>query len=179
MLIRIAPDMFIDARFDCVTIDEVKREIFEKQKFKSRYPWRLQFRDKIVTITPFLRDDPRYNHRIQLVEKLVFQGTLNRITNRFFDLSYQDRQVASAVITLDCRLSSTDADLVQFLVQQFDKENRYPLEIVNDWLRAKLLSWHDELQAIIEDWVACNEPSQPLAAIEEFEQLTGYKYPGE
>jgi hypothetical protein len=113
------------------------------------------------------------------VEKLVFQGTLNRITNRFFDLSYQDRQVASAVITLDCRLSSTDADLVQFLVQQFDKENRYPLEIVNDWLRAKLLSWHDELQAIIEDWVACNEPSQPLAAIEEFEQLTGYKYPGE
>lgn len=69
MLIRVAPDMFIDARFDCVTIDEVKREIFEKQKFKSKYPWRHQFRDKIVTITSRLRGDPRYSCGMQVVEK--------------------------------------------------------------------------------------------------------------
>lgn len=30
MLIRIAPDMFIDGRYNCVTINEVRDEIFKK-----------------------------------------------------------------------------------------------------------------------------------------------------
>jgi hypothetical protein len=34
MLIRIAPDMFRDDRYGCVTIQEVFQELFRTQKFK-------------------------------------------------------------------------------------------------------------------------------------------------
>jgi hypothetical protein len=44
MLIRIAPDMFRDDRFGCVTIQEVFQELFRTQKFKKQmiliYIWR-------------------------------------------------------------------------------------------------------------------------------------------
>ena len=47
MLIRIAPDMFTDERFDCVTVQEVCEEIFRTQRFKTKYPWRSDYKDKI------------------------------------------------------------------------------------------------------------------------------------
>lgn len=36
MLLRIAPEMFEDKRYGCVTIKEVYNELFATQKFKSR-----------------------------------------------------------------------------------------------------------------------------------------------
>ncbi|WDN87463.1 hypothetical protein BuS5_00431 [Desulfosarcina sp. BuS5] len=47
MLIRVAPDMFCDDRYGCVTIQEVSQELFRTQKFKSRYPWRASYKSKI------------------------------------------------------------------------------------------------------------------------------------
>lgn len=47
MLLRIVPGMFQDKRYGCVTIKEVYNELFAMQKFKSRYPWRTDYRDKI------------------------------------------------------------------------------------------------------------------------------------
>lgn len=38
MLIRIAPDMFEDSRYGCVTTQEVIRELFRTQRFKEKYP---------------------------------------------------------------------------------------------------------------------------------------------
>lgn len=37
MLIRIAPDMFRDDGYGCVTIQEVFQELFRTQKFKMQY----------------------------------------------------------------------------------------------------------------------------------------------
>jgi len=50
MLIRIAPDMFHDDRYGCVTIQEVFQELFRTQKFKTRYPWRTRYKSKIKAL---------------------------------------------------------------------------------------------------------------------------------
>ena len=47
LLIRIAPDMFIDERYECLTIYEVRDEIFRTPRFKSKYSWRIDFKNKI------------------------------------------------------------------------------------------------------------------------------------
>ena len=44
MLIRIVPDMFMDERFECVTVHDVRKEVFQTQRFKTRYPWRNEFK---------------------------------------------------------------------------------------------------------------------------------------
>lgn len=36
MLIRIAPDMFKDERYECVTVNEVWQELFRTRKFKTK-----------------------------------------------------------------------------------------------------------------------------------------------
>ena len=46
MLIRIAPDMFCDDRYECVTIQEMIQEMFRTQKFKMRYPWRTKYKPR-------------------------------------------------------------------------------------------------------------------------------------
>jgi hypothetical protein len=50
MLIKIAPDMFCDERYECVTIQEVFQEIFRTQKFKMQYPWRTKYKSKIKAL---------------------------------------------------------------------------------------------------------------------------------
>ena len=47
MLIRIAPDMCMDEGFDCVTVQEVCEEIFRTQRFKTKYAWRSDYKNKI------------------------------------------------------------------------------------------------------------------------------------
>ena len=50
MLIRIAPDMFCDERYGCVTMQEVIKELFRTQKFKAKYPWRTRYKSKIKAL---------------------------------------------------------------------------------------------------------------------------------
>ncbi|MEA3378994.1 MAG: hypothetical protein U9Q69_05160, partial [Nanoarchaeota archaeon] len=50
MLIRIAPDMFCDDSYGCVTIQEVLQELFRTQKFKTKYPWRTKYKSKIKVL---------------------------------------------------------------------------------------------------------------------------------
>ncbi|NQV19357.1 MAG: hypothetical protein HQ534_12545 [Armatimonadetes bacterium] len=38
MLIRIAPDMFIDSKYGCKTINEVRKEFISTTRFKEKYP---------------------------------------------------------------------------------------------------------------------------------------------
>jgi len=40
LLIRIAPQMFIDDKFNCFTVREVWEEVFQTQKFRTKYSWR-------------------------------------------------------------------------------------------------------------------------------------------
>jgi hypothetical protein len=39
MLLRIAPDMFTDERYECKAIRDVHDEIVQTTKFKTKYPW--------------------------------------------------------------------------------------------------------------------------------------------
>ncbi|MBA4419143.1 MAG: hypothetical protein C0392_14735 [Syntrophus sp. (in: bacteria)] len=43
-------DMFTDERFDCVTVQEVCEEIFRTQRFKTKYPWRSDYKGRIHPI---------------------------------------------------------------------------------------------------------------------------------
>ena len=178
MLIRIAPEMFIDARFQCATIKEVRREIFERQKFKTKYQWRSQYRDKIITIETLLQKNVFYKRTCILIDEMIFSGKLNESTARLFDLSFQDRRVAAAAISLKYDVSTTDTNLINFLKQEFEIKNKFPLEIVNEWLTNKLIYCDEKFQSIIDDWNVCSEPPQPASAIRKFEQLSGYKYTG-
>jgi len=47
MLIRIAPEMFLNESYDCYTIKEVWEEMFQTTKFKNKYPWRVNFKKNI------------------------------------------------------------------------------------------------------------------------------------
>ncbi len=47
MLMRIAPEIFCDDRFECVTIRQVINELFQTQRFKTNYPWRKEYKSKI------------------------------------------------------------------------------------------------------------------------------------
>ena len=40
MLLRIAPEMFTNPDFGCVTLASVQKEYVRKQEFKRKYPWR-------------------------------------------------------------------------------------------------------------------------------------------
>ncbi len=75
-------------------------------------------------------------------------------------------------------ISSTDGDLVDFLEQEFDKINKSPLAILNEWIRQDLIEWNSDLQRIIEDWDKSGEPVQPKEAGIEFTELTGFRYLG-
>jgi len=74
-------------------------------------------------------------------------------------------------------LCSTDASLIDFLEQQYNISNSEPLQIINDWIEEQLFEWNDTRQAVIADWIRCNEKPQSAKEIKRFEALTGYKYP--
>lgn len=51
LLLRIAPDMFRDERFQCKTILDVHDEIFRTSKFKTKYPWIKELRARILELS--------------------------------------------------------------------------------------------------------------------------------
>lgn len=63
------------------------------------------------------------------------------------------------------------------MVQEFERVNRLPLRLVNDWLEQGLIAWDDARHAVIQDWIAQNERAQPKAEIRRFAKLTGRSYP--
>ena len=118
--------MFLDNRFNCITLDHVKREIIGIQKFKQKYPGRNQYREKIITCDSRLNQIPSFATCNDLINGMVMEGKINERTGRFFDQSRQDRVIAAATIAFNCYLSSMDRDLVQFVFQEFDIQNKYP-----------------------------------------------------
>jgi len=178
MLIRIAPKMFVDERYDCVTIVEVRNEIFKTQKFKSKYPWRDKYKSKIQPVPYSKEKKDEAEVYFELVSNLINSAVCNKKTGRTFDLSWVDKKIVSYVLAYDFSMSSTDNDLVHFITQEFDKGNNYPLSILNFWLKSGLVKYDSSLEAIIEDWTKNNEPLQPEKDIFEFERITKHKYLG-
>jgi hypothetical protein len=178
MLIRIAPDMFTDERFDCVTVQEVCGEIFRTQRFKTKYPWRSDYKDKIRSSNSLKNTGDDFEIHLEAIRRLLDSGGISFKTGKAFGLSFVDKKIAAYVTAYKLDISSTDNSLIDFLEQEFDKKNKSPLAILNDWIRGGLISWNEDIQKIIEDWEKNGEPVQPTKDKKDFLKLTGVKYTG-
>jgi len=175
MLLRIAPDMLIDSRFNCVAPRHMRDEIFKIQKFKEKYPWRVRFRAKVQTLPESIFETDEYRRSQEIIR--LTANKINEKTGKPFGLSHADKAIAACVVAFEHQLSTGDTDLRSYLNQEFGVSNVSPLEIINDWLARKLMDWDDDKQAILEDWKRCEEHAQPKEQIKAFELITGKTYP--
>ncbi len=178
LLIRIVPRMFIDEKFKCLAIREVREEIFQTQRFKSRYPWRNDFRDSIGCEIPSQAVRKKADMYFSVIDKKIESGTINNRNGRFFDLSYKDKRIVAYALATDSLLATNDYDMRDFVHQEFDSLSLSSLGLVNKWIKEGALTWYPEYQKIIEDWNICNEPKQPIEDVEEFQRLSKFDYIG-
>ncbi len=178
MLLRIAPDMFKDPLFNCVTVPAVLKEFTRSKKFKKKYPWRTEYKSHIKTLPLSQIEEDSFNFHLSIIHNIHDHGKVNLKTGRYFDLSVPDKKIAAYIVAHDYILSSVDNDLNDFLKQEFDKPSIMPLGIVNKWLEDGILEWDDKKNEILEDWERCNEHPQEKPEIAKFCKLTGRKYIG-
>lgn len=178
MLIRIAPEMFCDDRFECVTIPEVIKELFQTQKFKTSYPWRREYKSKMKAMGISEIEKGDFQLHLQTIRSIIQTGIINDRTGRYFNLSRVDQIIAACSVAHNYKLSTVDNDLNDFIKQEFSGHTITPLGIVNDWLEKKLIKWDKMKQMVIEDWDVCNESPQPRKEVKRFEKYTGCKYAG-
>lgn len=181
MLIRIAPDMFIDPRFECVTITDVVKEIFRTQKFKNKYPWRNRYKANIKPLSNALLKTGEFKLYYQTINSQINNGIANRKTGYYFGLSKVDQRIVACALANNFRITTGDNDLIEYYLQQFSNnpnEIISALGMINLWLNKGLISWDEKLQTILEDWTKCDEAPQPRTDIKEFKKLTSYKYLG-
>jgi hypothetical protein len=170
--------MFIDARYDCVTVPEVREEFIRTQKFKTKYPWRGNYTAKIQTVPKNNLENKEFELTFSTVRTLHRKGLINPNTNKLYNLSRVDQLIIAYAVANRYKLSSVDKDLVAFAKDQFETTVVPPLGIVNHWLRKGLIVWDDSLQGIIEDWSHCREQAQPPEETMKFKAQTGYRYVG-
>ncbi len=180
MLLRVAPEMFNDDRFKCVTTIEVKQEIIQSQKFKDKYPWRQKLKAKIKTLSGYLTTEYKneYDLVIEAINSLLDSGLVNNKTGRSIAVSRVDKSIAAHAICRNYKITTDDKNLAALVTQEFDIENISPLGLINKWLENGLIHWNNEHQTILEDWDKCREAPQPKSEIKRFKKITGYKYPG-
>lgn len=181
MLIRIAPDMFINPKFESVTISDVVKEIFRTQKFKNRYPWRNRYKSNIKPLGNTVLKTDNFKLYYQTINSQISSGIINSKTRYHFDLSKVDQRIVACALANNFRITTGDKDLIEYYLQQFSNnpdEIISPLGIINIWLKKGLISWDEKLQTILEDWTKCDEAPQPIKEIKKFQNLTGYKYLG-
>jgi hypothetical protein len=178
MLIRIAPEMFTNERYECVTVRKVYEEFTRNQKFKTKYPWRNVFRSKIKSLGATIEESESVMRNFKLISNLIDTDTVvNQSSRSFFDLSRADRYIAACAVTYHYDVSTVDGDLTDLLKQEFKTNIIKPLGLINQWLEKGLISWNDEKQSVLEDWCVCNEAAQDRADIDKFRRLTRRKYP--
>jgi hypothetical protein len=181
MLIRIAPDMFLDRRYQCVTLNLMRHEIFRNPKFKRKYPWRNDFKTKIQGLPSNFTNNADVNQYFEAINLLIRNITINAKTGRPFDLSYVDQMFLACALANGYKISTGDKSLALFALQEFRDEfhgNISPLGIINGWMREGLIKWNEELHSYVADWKITNEHPQPKKQIREFKKLTGLSYPG-
>lgn len=181
MLLRIAPDMFVDERFECITVKVVHDEIVRTTKFKSKYPWTREFKSKLKILYTTNRQKGLIDLYFSVIKEKINAGTINKTTEKIFDLSYPDIKIAATTLVLGYKISSGDGNLVTFCMQEFTKEFKgavSPLELVNMWIEKGLIDWDDTKHQYLSDWDKNRENPQPYNAKVKFKQLTGRKYEG-
>ena len=179
MLIRIAPEMFTDPRYECETIIDVKNEIFRTTRFKNKYAWRTDYKNKIKTISATELETVEYKNNFELIKNLLDECVTNENTGRIIDLSRVDKTIAAYAITKKHRITTGDKNLAAFVNQQFEINNIFPLEILNEWIEKGIIKVDDSMLSYLQKWIDEEEPPQPPDAIKKFEKLTGKTYPKE
>jgi hypothetical protein len=181
MLVRIAPDMFLDSKYRCITLNLMRNEIFRNPKFKNKYPWRNDFKAKIQCLPSSVTDNADVNRYFEAISMLIRNITINTKTGRPFDLSYADQRFLACALANGYRISTGDENLTLFASQEFGDEfhgNISPLGIINRWMSEELIEWNDQLHSYVADWKINNEHPQPEKQMRKFKKLTGRSYPG-
>ena len=178
MVIRIAPDMFIDEKFGCSTIPQVHAELFKNQRFKTKYPWRNEYKSKIKTLGTSSLQTDEIKINIDTIHALLDVGIENTKTGRPVDVSYTDKHIIACAAANKFDITSGDINLLDLAEQQFEITNISPLALVNNWIEDGLITWDKQLQMILEDWDKCGEMAQPKEEIGRFQKITGFWYVG-
>ncbi|GAB6059287.1 hypothetical protein [Desulfonatronum parangueonense] len=181
MLIRIAPEMFTDPKYKATTIPGVAKEIIRTQKFKSKYPWRKDYRECIKPSSESRFENQEYKMIFNITNELLRSGVTNNKNNKLFDLSFVDKQVVSFALAYRHAISTGDQGIVDFATQEFPEYflgNVHPLDLINEWLTANLIEWDDVKHKILEEWTIVGERPQPEQAKISFQTKTGKDYPG-
>lgn len=181
LVIRIAPDMFINPEYECCTIQCVRDEIFQTTKFKSKYPWVNSFNNKIKCLPSQILNTKAHQKYFKVISTLNNVGTINRYIDKLFQLSYTDMTLLSCALANGFKLSTGDLSISNFGSQEFEGEYKgyvSALELVNTWLTKDLIKWNSTLNSYIIDWNKQNEHPQPKDQKKNFEKLTDYKYEG-
>lgn len=148
MLLRIAPEMLIDPRFECATLQSVYRELRQQPRFKTRYPWLTEYLSKVRGLPQTTVDVGEFRRTLQVVRTLR-DSVRSKRDNRRFALSLTDMEVAAAVVAHEFDISTVERDLEEFLEQEFDVKNVHPLELVNDWIEDGLMTWGDAQHRVL------------------------------
>jgi hypothetical protein len=181
MLLRIAPDMFSDGRYECKTIHEIHDEIVQTTKFKNKYPWTRNVRPqlRISVLTPAQKQQEILY--FEAVKVLNRERIYNEEKKRWIDLSWRDMKLLSHTLAFVYKMSAGDDDLEYFARTQFKEEfggNVMPLEIIIHWLEAGVITWDAEKQGYLSAWATDGEHPQLLKAKKRFKELTGIVYSG-
>lgn len=176
MLLRIAPGMFEDERYGCMTIHSVWEEFARNARIGREYPWRKELRSRVRSVPQGELETGAFLKRLDIVWRTE-QQKKNERTGRPFSLSWTDKRVAATCLTRHLELCTAEHNLEDFMRQEFESQNVSPLEIVNNWLEEGLIEWTQQRQDVIEEWVERPERPQPKKQICRFEKLTGRQYP--
>jgi hypothetical protein len=181
LLIRIAPEMFIDERYECCTLNEIHDELFKTQKFKQKYPWRSNYKNKIKCLASQRVNDPDVTFYYDIIARLNETGRTSIYSGSIFSLSRIDMKLLACALAHGYKLSTGDQGIKDFAYQEFFnifKGHVSALEMINLWLKKNLIVWNDVLHEYVADWSRQDEHPQPKEQKKTFEKLTGRKYPG-
>ena len=187
LLLRLNPEMLTNRKFGCCTTQEVRDEIFRTARFAEKYPWRVNFRNKIQAVPQAdVNRAPGYADAIWAVKV-----ELEHIDpgEGSYNLSREDRSVIVlaqilpelSIFTIDdpddVALSTTDRRLREFAERKFEIVNIEPLDVLNSWLEAGIWRYDDQQHdSILQEW-ADHEPEPSIAAKRRFKKLTGQAFP--
>jgi len=175
LLLRIAPEMFRDKRYNCVMPEYVYDEFVKKPEFKEKFPWRSQYKQFLkseITIADACKH-PQFKNTLNSVLHIA-KARKNR-ENIKYGISKKDQEIVSVAIVFNFNFCCADKNLSWFAQDEFDVKVFSPLSMINMWLEDGLIRWDDELQSLLLEW----NRSQPKSQISRFHELTGYDYPAD
>lgn len=112
LLLQIAPDMLTNHLYGCATIPAIRDEVFKTQKFKEKYPWRIEYKGKLKTLTYSQYNNDEYKFYLKSIEFLLNAGVINNVTGKLINLSPEDCEIISCALANGHQLSSGDVNLV-------------------------------------------------------------------